>query len=60
MVGTIPASFYTYTSSGSAGHYLVIVHNQGRYNIDLAGTGGISAQAIDDFKAILASFLWAA
>jgi hypothetical protein len=57
-VGGEAAAAYGFSNGTLAGFYLYFIHNDGLEEVLLAGTGGISDQAIHDSLAMLASLVW--
>lgn len=57
-VGGEAAAAYGFSNGTLAGFYLYFIHNDGLEEVLLAGTGGLSDQAIHDSLAMLASLMW--
>lgn len=54
------ASFFSFTDATRTGYRVFLIHNQLFYDAVLVGNGGLSAQSVLDFKAILGSWTWKA
>jgi photosystem II stability/assembly factor-like uncharacterized protein len=57
-VGGEPAVFFKYTQGDHAGYFVLFVHYQYLYGIQLDGVGGVDPRAWQDAKKVLGSWTW--